>query len=295
MKSISSSQTDNILSLYTSQYSVHQIAAKTGLGKSTVARVIKKAFPDKENLVGGRPSKLSATDKRAVVQQIISGKADNAVQATHFINSIITNPVSSQTVRNTLKEATLKAVTKKKKPILSSANIKKRLAFALKYQHWTVEDWKRVIWSDETKINRIGSDGQEYVWKKEGEPLGKRLVKGTAKFGGGSLMVWGCIGWNGVGMLAEVEGRMDAEQYTAILADHLLPSMEESGISEEDIIFQQDNDPKHTSKKATEWFKEHDITLLDWPPQSPDISPIEHIWVVLKKRLSAYEKPPSGV
>ena len=66
-----------------------------------------------------------------------------------------------------------------------------RLAFALKYQHQTVEDWKRVIWSDETKINRIGSDGQEYVWKKKGKGLIAREVKGTVKFGGGSLMVWG--------------------------------------------------------------------------------------------------------
>jgi len=38
-------------------------------------------------------------------------------------------------------------------------------------------------------------------------------------------MVWGCMGWNGVGQLAEVEGRMDAEQYVSILEDYLLPSM----------------------------------------------------------------------
>jgi len=42
---------------------------------------------------------------------------------------------------------------------------------------------------------------------------------------------------------------MDAEHYVAILNDDLLPSMEESGIAEEDIIFQQDNDPKNTSKR----------------------------------------------
>jgi transposase len=41
-----------------------------------------------------------------------------------------------------------------------------------------VEDWKRVIWSDETKINRIGPDEQEYVWKKKGEGLNAREVKG---------------------------------------------------------------------------------------------------------------------
>ena len=63
---------------------------------------------------------LSDTNKQAIVQQIITGKVKNAVQAPKFINSIVISPVFSQTVRNTLKEASLKAVVKKKKPLLWS-------------------------------------------------------------------------------------------------------------------------------------------------------------------------------
>ena len=137
-------------------------------------------------------------NKRAVVHQFLSGKASNAVHVTKFINFIISTPASTQTIRNTLKAANLKAVTKKKKPPLSAAHRKRRLAFALQHQYWTVEDWKKIIWSDETKINKMGSDGQEYVYKKAGEPLGEREVKGILKFRGGSMMVWGCMGWNGV-------------------------------------------------------------------------------------------------
>jgi IS30 family transposase len=163
MKSILTFQRDNILVLSTSGLSIRQIASKTGLGKSTIARVINQNTPNKENIKMGCSSKFTLYDKRALVHHIISGKASNAVQAIKFINSIIPTTVSTQTVRNTLKEAKLKAIVKKKKPLLSPVHRKKWLAFALKHQHWSIEDWKRVIWSDESKINRLGSDGQEYV------------------------------------------------------------------------------------------------------------------------------------
>jgi len=56
------------------------------------------------------------------------------------------------------------------------------------------------------------------VWKKRGEPPSDRTTTPTVKHGGGNnLMVWGCMGWNGVGKLVEVEGKMDAKQYCEIL------------------------------------------------------------------------------
>ena len=94
----------------------------------------------------------------------------------------------------------------------------RRLKFVRDHENWTVEDWKRVLWSDETKINWIGSDGKVYVWKKRGEPPSDHTTTPTVKHGeGNNLMVWGCMGWNGVGKLIEVEGKMDAKQYCKIL------------------------------------------------------------------------------
>jgi hypothetical protein len=142
-----------------------------------------------------------------------------------------------------LKQHSFKAVTKKKKPLLTAVHRKKRLTFALRHKEWTVEDWKRVIWSDETKINRIGSDGKQWVWKQVGDGLIEREVQGTVKFGGGNIMVWGCMSWNGVGELAEIEGRMDADQYVDILDNHLLPSIGESGIPDGECFFSKTMTP----------------------------------------------------
>ena len=91
-------------------------------------------------------------------------------------------------------------------------------------------------------------------------------------------MIWDCVEWNEVGILCQVEGRMNAEQYISILGECLLRSMQKSKVDEEDIIFLQDNDPKLTTK----WFKNHYITILSQSAQSKDLNPIEHLWKLLK-------------
>lgn len=296
MQPISAADRASIISLLGNGYSLRKIEAKTGLSKSTIARVSKEVYPDKENLKGGRSSLLSTCDCQAIIRQITSSKLDNAVQATKYINNTRTNPVSTQTVRNSLKTEDFCAVIKKKRPLLKKAHRIARLKFARYHQNWTVEDWKRVLWSDETKINRIGSDGRSYVWKKKGEGLSDRTTTPTVKHGGGNnLMVWGSMGWEGVGMLVEVEGIMDATQYCSILDHAVEESFEKLEMKEGERIFQQDNDPKHTSKMATKWFEDNNIEVLNWPAQSPDINPIEHLWVHLKKQLNKYENPPKGV
>jgi len=169
MRSISAAQCSSIISLLNEGYSHCQIQERTGLGKDTVGRISKEVEGSKENNSGGHPSKLTTCDKQAIIHQITSGKLDNAVQATQFINSIIPNPVTPQTVRNALKESGFHSATKKKVPMLKQTHCQRWLKFAQYHENWTVDDWKRVLWTDETKINHIGSDGKVYIWKQRGE------------------------------------------------------------------------------------------------------------------------------
>ena len=132
----------------------------------------------------------------------------------------------------------------------------------------------------------IGLDHMDTnMYKKAGEPLSDRVTQSTVKYGDGNIMVWGCMGWNGVGMFAEIEGRIDSAQYVDILDQHMFQSIEDSEIPADEAIFQQDNDPKHTTKMAQKWFSENQIKVLDWPAQSPDLNLIKHLWNHLKKQL----------
>lgn len=146
--------------------------------------------------------------------------------------------------------AGLRAKIEVTKLLLSQKHCQDRLDFAIAHQYHTEDDWKHYIWSDETKIKWWGSDGKQYVWVRPGKGLNNQTVWSSLKHSGGSVMVWGAMHWTGPGQLMKIEGIMDGDLYVSILKEDLMASFEEHGVSVHDIIFQHDNDPKHTCKKA---------------------------------------------
>ena len=63
------------------------------------------------------------------------------------------------------------------------------------------------------------------MWKRPEEGLSDRLVEGTLKFGGGSIMIWGCMTWHGVGYATKIDGRMDGDLYVGISENKLQQSI----------------------------------------------------------------------
>lgn len=109
------------------------------------------------------------------------------------------------------------------------------------------------------------------------------------------LVIWGCFTYRGANFMTKIEGGLDSSLYCEILSEEFLQTLDYYGLKAVDIVFQQGNDPKHTSKLAKKWFEDHKVLVLDWPPYSPDLNPIENIWTFVKQQLCKFETAPKSM
>ncbi|KAK3562775.1 hypothetical protein QTP86_007093 [Hemibagrus guttatus] len=216
----------------------------------------------------------------------------NNIQRTAASLASVKVSVHDSTIRKRLGKNGLRGRVPRRKPLLSKKNIKARLSFARKHLDDPQDFWENTLWTDETKTEHFGRSVSHYVWRKSNTAFQKKNITPTVKYGGGSVMVWGCSAASGPGRLAVINGTMNSAVYQKILKENVRPSVCDLKLKRTWVL-QQDNDPKHTSKSTSEWLKKNKMKTLECPSQSPDLNPIEMLWHDLKKVVHA--RKPSNV
>uniref|UniRef100_A0A674A433 Transposase Tc1-like domain-containing protein n=1 Tax=Salmo trutta TaxID=8032 RepID=A0A674A433_SALTR len=170
--------------------------------------------------------------------------------------------VTKKTIGNTLRREGLKSCSARKVPLLKKAHIHARLKFANEHLNDSEDNWVKVLWSDETKMELFGINSTRRVWRRRNAAYDPKNTIPTVKHGGGNIMLWGCFSAKGTGQLHRIKGTMDGAMYRQILGENLLPSARALKMGR-GWVFQHDNHPKHTAKATKEWLKKKHIKVLD--------------------------------
>ncbi len=155
---------------------------------------------------------------------------------------------------------------------------KRRLTWAKEKKNWTVAQWSKVLFADESKFCISFVNQGPRVWRKDGEAHSPSCLKSSVKFPQ-SVMIWGAMSSAGVGPLCFFKTNVTAPAYQDILEHFMLPSADQL-FKDADLIFQQDLAPAHTAKSTKSWLNDHGVGVLDWSANSPDLIklPIIESW-----------------
>lgn len=276
------------LALHTEGLSTREIAQRLHCHQSSVVRLLTKfrvtGSVSRQKGSERRPLSTPCQD-RFLTRLCLRNRTASSTDLKTAWEAETGVQASSVTVRRRLFRAGLPARRPRKKPLLTAKMRSARLKWAKEHVGWSLEKWKSVIFSDESKFNLHGSDGQQYVRRRQGEEFSPQCVVSIVKFPA-SQMIWGCISYSGVGRLQLVNGTVNAQKYIDILQNKLLPTIRDHFQEDEQCIFQDDSAPCHRALAVKQWLVKKSITSLPWPGNSPDLNPIENCWKIVGRKLS---------
>lgn len=272
--------------------STAEIAAELGRGVSTVRRfraVLKElppgSSPPPHQPGAGRPRATTKEQDERLRKYVLKNPRKTAKELIREVRGF--EGKSARFVQDRLKRV-LKIPSRSaaKKPLLTEKMKKKRVAFAQKYQHWTEQDWAKVMYSDESTFRQVDSRSVKVRRPSNISRYKHQYTVKTVKHPE-QVMVWGCfsasLGRGGLYFLPK-NRMMNGTVYKQVLEDHLLPFM----ALHKSEYFLQDGAPCHNSKLVKSFLQEQGtgFKVMDWPGNSPDLNPIENAWSYMKQKLS---------
>jgi transposase len=283
MTKIKSEDKIRIVALRDSGMGYKAIADQLGFNKSTVAMHCQAidaiaGLPPKEKQYRG---KIKSRDQLAIKQFILA----NPLSPLEDILNACNLEVALSTLHEYLKTHGLPARKAKSRIVISDINRRKRIAFCKLMLTKSDEYLASIIFSDET-IVKSRPNGEVVFYRA---PEGTEFYQASNASSGSSVMFWGCVSLKAYGPLVEVKGKNTALSYIETLKTYLLPELEAAEVP---MVFQQDNASIHKTAAVMSFMTENGILTFEWPPQSPDLSPIENLWNVMKMKMKALTPRP---
>lgn len=265
--------------------SLQDITNIINIPKSTVS-AIKSRGTGINKPRSGRPRKLSARDVRQIVRFLRTNRMTRRY-GLQQLKKYFKLCVHENTIRNALQEAGYHHRVARRRPYLNKRDRKRRLKFAKEHKDWTVEDWARVLFSDEMAVKLfMERHVRDYVWRKADEEFHPDCINYGRRPKGVGLMFWGVFrkGKMGPGGFFTLEDgqTIDSTIYRdQILLGPFKQFWEEAFEDFAEPIVMEDNAPVH-KKVCIPARADLGMITLEWPPNSPDLNPIENIWSYMK-------------
>lgn len=218
----------------------------------------------------GRPNVLNENQKKEIIDRIEENPFSTAVSFAREYG-VDRKTISAEIKRNNLQCRTAATQTK-----LTEEHKINRIAFCrMLLEEWDDDKLKSIVFSDE-KTFCTDVSWRSKVYRPFNTRYEPKYVKTSTRSGRITNNYWGAIGNEGpLTDLVRIDGKYNSHKYMRIIRTHVTPMMRNSNPPK---IFMQDNSPVHTAGNVMALLSRQNFELMDWPPLSPDLNPIENVW-----------------
>ncbi|UYV67201.1 Transposase [Cordylochernes scorpioides] len=279
-----------VIGLKRAGWSIRQIAADTHLGASTVHRLWRRWLEQGNVAIYrnvGATRVTSARVDRRILRQAVAALQATCTAILQHVQDTLDHSISTRTISRRLVANGLHSCRPLRRLPLTPPNRRQRLEWCRARSTWMTE-WHRVVFSDESRFCLSSDSRRVRVWRRRGERSNPAAIVERPTVRQRGIMVWGAIAYDSRSPLLRIQGTLTAQRYVDdVLRPVTLPYLQ--GVP--NALYQQDNARPHTARISQQALQ--DVQMLPWPPYSPDLSPIEHVWDIIGRRLHALPQPRS--